>query len=154
MAAAPAIASACIELDGPLGAGKTTFARHLLAALGAEGRIKSPTFAIMEPYELASPHGPLAVSHFDFYRFTDPQEWLDAGFREVFAAPGLKLCEWAELAGPLRAPADLRVTLAFSARDDAERHVTLEAFTATGLALLPRRAAPDDAENAAPMTAP
>jgi tRNA threonylcarbamoyladenosine biosynthesis protein TsaE len=137
MAAATPITLACIELDGPLGAGKTTFARHLLRSLGATGRIKSPTFAILEPYELASPHGPLSVSHFDFYRFNEPREWIDAGFREVFAAPGLKLCEWSELAGPLRPQADLRLSLAFVAESDEARQVTATAYTALGLALLP-----------------
>lgn len=93
---------AVIELHGPLGAGKTTFARLLLRALGVQGRIKSPSYAVMEPYEL--PAGG-AASHFDFYRFGDPREWEDAGFRDVFAAPGLKLCEWPEkAAGQLPAP--------------------------------------------------
>jgi tRNA threonylcarbamoyladenosine biosynthesis protein TsaE len=97
---------ALIELHGPLGAGKTTFVRLLLRALGVEGRIKSPSYAVMEPYEL--PAGGVA-SHFDFYRFGDPREWEDAGFRDVFAAPGLKLCEWPEKAAGQLPPADLQL---------------------------------------------
>ena len=85
LAAAPSLREAYVELHGPLGAGKTTFARHLLRALGVPGRVKSPTYAVMEPYE--TPGG--AVWHFDFYRFNDPQEWEDAGFRDIFAGPGL-----------------------------------------------------------------
>ncbi|PTT76590.1 tRNA (adenosine(37)-N6)-threonylcarbamoyltransferase complex ATPase subunit type 1 TsaE, partial [Pelomonas sp. HMWF004] len=85
---------AVIELHGPLGAGKTTFVRLLLRALGVQGRIKSPSYAVMETYELPAASGGGAASHFDFYRFGDPREWEDAGFRDVFAAPGLKLCEW------------------------------------------------------------
>jgi tRNA threonylcarbamoyladenosine biosynthesis protein TsaE len=97
---------AVIELHGPLGAGKTTFTRLLLRALGVEGRIKSPSYAVMESYEL--PAGGTA-SHFDFYRFGDPREWEDAGFRDVFAAPGLKLCEWPEKAAGQLPPADLQL---------------------------------------------
>jgi tRNA threonylcarbamoyladenosine biosynthesis protein TsaE len=98
-------ADALIELHGPLGAGKTTFTRLLLRALGVEGRIKSPSYAVMESYTL--PDGAQA-SHFDFYRFGDPREWEDAGFRDVFAAPGLKLCEWPENAAGQLPPADLQ----------------------------------------------
>ncbi|MBY0368426.1 MAG: tRNA (adenosine(37)-N6)-threonylcarbamoyltransferase complex ATPase subunit type 1 TsaE [Proteobacteria bacterium] len=94
---------ALIELHGPLGAGKTTFVRLLLRALGVLGRIKSPSYAVMESYALPGSAG--IASHFDFYRFDDPREWEDAGFRDVFAAPGLKLCEWPEkAAGQLPAP--------------------------------------------------
>lgn len=98
---------ALIELHGPLGAGKTTFVRLLLRALGVEGRIKSPSYAVMESYEL--PGGAGTASHFDFYRFGDPREWEDAGFRDVFAAPGLKLCEWPEKAAGQLPPADLQL---------------------------------------------
>ena len=146
---------AFIELHGPLGAGKTTFARHLLHALGVEGTIKSPTYTLMEPYRADAIPGGLSVSHFDFYRFDVPREWEDAGFREVFAAPGLKVCEWPEKAQGLLPRADLRVTIV--PRDDphpalhpgpqpqageggaaAERRdVRIDALTATGLLLLP-----------------
>ena len=131
LAARPGIAHAFIELQGPLGAGKTTFVRHLLRALGVTGRIKSPTYAVLEPYTLADGG---EAAHFDFYRFQDPREWLDAGFRDVFAAPGLKLAEWPEkLAGMLPTP-DLRLSLSVSA-DDA-RDAQVLAFTALGQALL------------------
>ncbi len=82
LAARLALRDATVELRGPLGAGKTTFVRHLLQALGVQGRVKSPTYAVMEPYEL--PDGD--VWHFDFFRFDDPQEWEDAGFRDVYAS--------------------------------------------------------------------
>ncbi|HEY8974828.1 MAG TPA: tRNA (adenosine(37)-N6)-threonylcarbamoyltransferase complex ATPase subunit type 1 TsaE [Burkholderiaceae bacterium] len=125
-----ALRSAFIELEGPLGAGKTTFVRHLLHALGVEGRIKSPTYAVVETYELEH----LAISHFDFYRFDDPQEWEDAGLRDLFGAPGLKLVEWAEKAEPLLPVPDLRVTI--TPHDEAIRRVRYDAMTPTGLLLI------------------
>lgn len=125
-----ALADALIELHGPLGAGKTTFARHLLRALGVQGRIKSPTYAVLESYELPG----LAVSHFDFYRFEDAREWADAGLREIFAAPGLKLVEWPKHAAALLPAADLRLFIAPQA--DGVRTVLLEAGSVRGLELL------------------
>lgn len=131
LAAVPALRDAYVELHGPLGAGKTTFARHLLHALGVAGRVKSPTYAVMEPYEL--PGGP--VWHFDFYRFNDPQEWEDAGFRDVFASRGLKLAEWPEKAEGLLPGPDLRVDI--EPLEHEARRVTLSAWTPRGLELLP-----------------
>ena len=130
LAGRPALADAYIELHGPLGAGKTTFVRHLLRALGVSGRIKSPTYAVLESYEARG----LPVSHFDFYRFSDPREWLDAGFREIFAAPGLKLAEWPEKAGTMLPLADLRLHI--EPLDDDLRQVLAEAATPRGLELL------------------
>ena len=130
LAAHPALRRAFIELHGTLGAGKTTFARHLLQALGVTGRIKSPTYAVMEPYELPG----LPAWHFDFYRFNDPQEWEDAGFRDVFASPGLKLAEWPQKAEDLLPEADLQVQI--EPGDGDERRVTYSAHTARGVALL------------------
>jgi len=104
--------------------------RHLLHALGVEGRVKSPTYAVVETYELPA----LAVSHFDFYRFDDPQEWEDAGLRDLFGAPGLKLVEWAEKAEPLLPVPDLRVTI--TPHDESVRGVRFDAMTPRGLQLL------------------
>ena len=101
-----------------------------LRALGVTGRIKSPSYAVLEPHRA----GDLAISHFDFYRFSDPREWTDAGFRDLFAAPGLKLAEWPEkAAGQLPAP-DLRLEIAVP--DDDRREVDVQAFTPRGAALL------------------
>jgi len=130
IASKPAVREAFIELHGTLGAGKTTFVRHLLHALGVQGRVKSPTYAVMEPYELPG----LNAWHFDFYRFDDPQEWEDAGFRDVFAAPGLKLAEWPEKAEGLLPRPDLRVDIVIVG--EHERRVNLVACTALGRELL------------------
>ena len=125
-----AIGNAFVALHGDLGAGKTTLVRHLLKALGVQGRVKSPTYAVVEPYELPA----MNVWHFDFYRFTDPREWEDAGFRDIFASQGLKLAEWPEKAAPLLPQPDLEITL--QTQTDNQRHVTLCAHTPIGLALL------------------
>lgn len=130
MAAAPALADAFIELHGDLGAGKTTLVRHLLRALGVQGRIKSPTYAVVEPHETTQ----FPVWHFDFYRFDDPREWEDAGFRDIFAGPGLKLAEWPEKAAGLLPAADLVVRI--EAREDESRQVQLEARSPKGKQLL------------------
>ena len=137
LAASPHICNAFIELHGELGAGKTTFVRHLLRALGVQGRIKSPTYAVVEPYELAGLNqaaGAFHIWHFDFYRFSDPREWADAGFRDLFACPGLKLAEWPGNAVGQLPLADLVMQIAVL--PDETRSVELVAQTATGLALL------------------
>ena len=131
LARAPALRPSCfIALQGPLGAGKTTLVRHLLRALGVAGRIKSPTYAVLEPYEVNG----LAIAHFDFYRFDDPREWADAGFRDVFAAPGLKLAEWPDKAAPLLPAPDWRIEI--EPQDEHRRQVTVQACTARGRRLL------------------
>jgi len=130
LAALPGLRLAYIELQGELGAGKTTLVRHLLRALGVQGRVKSPTYAVVEFYELPD----LNVWHFDFYRFSDPREWADAGFRDIFASPGLKIAEWPDKASGCLPLADLMLSL--QVNEDESRQVTLKAQTALGAALL------------------
>ena len=96
-----------IYLSGELGAGKTTLARGLLRALGHEGTVKSPTYTLVEVYEVSRLH----LHHFDFYRFQDPREWTDAGFRESFDGRTVSLIEWPEKAAGQLPPADLRIDL-------------------------------------------
>jgi tRNA threonylcarbamoyladenosine biosynthesis protein TsaE len=122
--------NACIALHGDLGAGKTTLVRHLLRALGVEGRVKSPTYAVVEPYSVASGE----VWHFDFYRFSDPREWEDAGFRDIFASPGLKLCEWPQNAAGVMPTPDLDIKIHVD--DDERRQVQMTALTPRGQELL------------------
>jgi len=131
LASSPALRDAFISLQGDLGAGKTTFVRHLLRALGITGRIKSPTYAVVEPHE--APDG-LAIFHFDFYRFSDPREWEDAGFRDIFAGPGVKVAEWPENAAGRIPLADLAIKI--EAMTDDTRTVTLRANTERGSRLL------------------
>ena len=138
LATKPALCNAFIELEGDLGAGKTTLARYLLRALGVQGRVKSPTYTVVEPYEVPdlAPGSALGLSiwHFDFYRFTDPREWEEAGFRDLFTAPGLKLAEWAINARAALPQPDLTVKL--TTQDDDSRQVELHAHTAIGQALI------------------
>ncbi|XHS80576.1 tRNA (adenosine(37)-N6)-threonylcarbamoyltransferase complex ATPase subunit type 1 TsaE [Burkholderiaceae bacterium UC74_6] len=131
LARCPGLMNCSIELHGTLGAGKTTLVRHLLRALGVTGRIKSPSYAVLESYELDQ--GP--ASHFDFYRFENPREWEDAGFRDVFTAPGLKLSEWPEKAAGMLPVADIQVWLTTREADDA-RLVELRAGTTSGVQVL------------------
>lgn len=130
LATLPDVRLAYIELRGDLGAGKTTLVRHLLRALGVQGRIKSPTYTVVEPYELPD----LTIWHFDFYRFSDPREWQDAGFRDIFASPGLKIAEWPEKAAGCVPLADLALQL--DVQDDAARQLRLTAQTRLGAKLL------------------
>ncbi len=97
-------------------------------AWACEGRIKSPTYAVVEPYTLAAAgpdagqNGGMNIWHFDFYRFNDPREWEEAGFRDIFAAAGLKLVEWPEKAGPHLPQPDLLLRLEVLPDDTPRRH--------------------------------
>jgi tRNA threonylcarbamoyladenosine biosynthesis protein TsaE len=137
LAACPALRDGFIALQGELGAGKTTFVRLLLQALGVQGRIKSPTYAVVEPYSVVDPLAPaeaLSIWHFDFYRFDDPREWEDAGFRDIFASPGLKLAEWPDKAAGMLPVPDLVLQIAVG--DDDVRQVQATARSPRGLRLL------------------
>ena len=136
LAIQPTLGCAMIELQGDLGAGKTTFVRHLLTALGVQGRIKSPTYAVVESYTLEAPglNAGLNIWHFDFYRFNDPREWEEAGFRDIFGSAGLKLVEWPEKAGHYLPQSDLLIAIEVLA--DESRQVTVTAHTPAGQELL------------------
>ena len=97
-----------INLSGDLGAGKTALVRAMLHALGVDGPIKSPTFALLEPYAVSS----LDFYHFDFYRLKEPVEFGSAGFRELFGPGRICVVEWPERAGPRLPTADISITLA------------------------------------------
>jgi len=96
-----------IYLRGELGAGKTSLARGILQGLGYPGRVKSPTYALLEVYKLSR----LYLYHFDFYRLEDPHGWIDAGFREYFNEQAVCLVEWPERGGGMLPPADIEITL-------------------------------------------
>ena len=112
-----------LHLKGELGSGKTTLVRGLLRALGHPGRVKSPTYTLLEPYCLLR----LNLYHFDFYRFKDPSEWLSSGFREHFNPESLCIVEWPEKAGDLLAPPDLEILLRYDAQSRTATPVALSA---------------------------
>jgi len=120
-----------VYLRGELGAGKTTLVRGALRELGWAGPVKSPTYGLVEVYELSRLH----LHHFDFYRFRDPREWIDAGFRESFNGRRVSLIEWPEKAAGLLPPADLEIALALQG---AGRSAALTSSSTAGAKILAR----------------
>ncbi|MBU3598459.1 MULTISPECIES: tRNA (adenosine(37)-N6)-threonylcarbamoyltransferase complex ATPase subunit type 1 TsaE [Polynucleobacter] len=121
-----------ISLEGDLGAGKTTFARHLIQGLGYEGRVKSPTYTLCEPYPLIIHGKTLAMNHFDLYRMRDPLEWQEAGFAEHFDEPGFCLVEWPEKAEGTLPTFDVEIHL-IAGTDENERNITFQANSNQGM---------------------
>lgn len=115
-----------IHLQGELGAGKTSLVRAFLRQCGVSGRIKSPSYALLESYEVSN----LYLYHLDFYRFSDPAEWLEAGFRDLLDHHALVLIEWPERAGDLLGYPDLLIQLVYAGHG---RVATLSAYTVKGL---------------------
>ena len=130
-AAGAALAKALTEgdhtifLHGDLGAGKTTLVRGLLRALGHAGRVPSPTYTLVEPYEV----GPLSLKHLDLYRIADPEELEYLGVREL---AGTVLIEWPEKGGHFLPEPDLDCRLA---PEGAGRRLEAEGRTETGRTL-------------------
>ena len=120
-----------VFLSGELGAGKTTLARGILRGLGHAGKVKSPSFALVEPYTFSR----LYLYHFDFYRFSDPRELGDAGFREHFNPESVCLVEWPENAAGMLPPADLKVSLKVTG---SGRQLEIDADTEAGRRCLKR----------------
>ncbi|QDQ26241.1 tRNA (adenosine(37)-N6)-threonylcarbamoyltransferase complex ATPase subunit type 1 TsaE [Chitinimonas arctica] len=118
-----------IFLQGDLGAGKTTLTRGILRGLGYVGRVKSPTYTLVEPYVVSN----LYFHHFDLYRFADQLEWEDAGFREMFNPASVCLVEWPDKAADLLPQPDWTVDLLPQAQGRAFR---LVASTPNGAACL------------------
>ena len=120
----------CVHLRGDLGAGKTTLCRGILRGLGFAGRVKSPTYTLVELYVISK----LNLYHFDFYRFNDPEEWNDAGFRDLFNTTNVCLVEWPERAGDLLPPPDLLIQMAPT--PGMGRLALIQAHTSRGQRLL------------------
>lgn len=114
-------------LEGELGAGKSTFARGLIRALGHAGSVPSPTYTLVEPYDL--PGG--TVYHIDLYRVADPEELRFLGFDEL--EQGLRLVEWPDRAPALTGTADLKIGLDY---DGAGRRASVDALSARGATVM------------------
>ncbi|QNM95878.1 tRNA (adenosine(37)-N6)-threonylcarbamoyltransferase complex ATPase subunit type 1 TsaE [Chitinimonas koreensis] len=118
-----------VWLEGDLGAGKTTLTRGMLRGLGFKGRVKSPTYTLVEPYVVSN----LEFHHFDLYRFADPLEWEDAGFRELFNPASVCLVEWPDKAAGLLPSPDWTIRLSPQGEG---RRLELIASTAFGITCL------------------
>ena len=114
-----------LYLKGELGAGKTTFVRGLLRGLGYQDKVKSPTYTLVEPYNLER----FTIYHFDLYRFKDETEWDAAGFREYFNNKSVCLVEWPEKAGHILPQPDISIELS---HESFGRHIHLVSFTSIG----------------------
>ncbi|MBL4852024.1 MAG: tRNA (adenosine(37)-N6)-threonylcarbamoyltransferase complex ATPase subunit type 1 TsaE [Gammaproteobacteria bacterium] len=118
-----------IYLRGELGAGKTTFCRGFIHGLGHEGNVKSPTYTMVEPYQLSG----LTVYHFDLYRIGSYKELEEMGVRDYFNGQSLCLIEWPERAEGELVKADISVALAYVGD---ERKLTIEAQSTVGKSVL------------------
>jgi len=123
--------SAIIYLYGPLGAGKTTFTRGFLRGLGYQGKVKSPTYTLVEPYHV---HGKM-IYHFDLYRLIDAEELEHIGIREYFKFDTICLIEWPDKGFPLLPAADLACYIAFTVDG---REIRVEALTIQGQEIVKR----------------
>ncbi|MDO8300616.1 tRNA (adenosine(37)-N6)-threonylcarbamoyltransferase complex ATPase subunit type 1 TsaE [Lacisediminimonas sp.] len=122
-------------LHGELGAGKTALVRAMLHAAGHAGHVRSPTYTLAEPYTVQIGGKPVDVIHFDLYRMSSPEEFLDAGFRDYFNHQTICLVEWPEKGEAVLPPADIDVFLQVAGTG---REVELKALSDQGVQCLDR----------------
>lgn len=118
-----------VYLHGELGAGKTTLCRGILRAYGHQGAVKSPTYTIIEPYELDG----VNVYHFDLYRMVDAEEWEYLGVDEYFSPENICLVEWPEKGANYLPASDINITLLY---DENGRKISISASNHRGVEIL------------------
>jgi len=115
-----------IFLKGDLGSGKTTLVRGLLAALGHAGRVKSPSYNLIEQYQINN----VSLNHIDLYRFNSPEEWVSAGFNEFINDLDVTMIEWAEKATGVLCEPDVMVEILYE--KSGGREATIYSFSKKG----------------------
>jgi len=121
-----------IALNGDLGAGKTTLVRGILRGLAYEGRVKSPTYPLLETYKVSG----FLINHFDLYRLESPEALIEAGFEEILSGSGISFVEWPDRAGRYLPAIDWNIAIADSV--SGSRSLVIEAHSAQGEACLNR----------------
>ncbi|MEW5824212.1 MAG: tRNA (adenosine(37)-N6)-threonylcarbamoyltransferase complex ATPase subunit type 1 TsaE [Pseudomonadota bacterium] len=138
-----------VTLQGTLGAGKTTLVRAFLRALGHAGAVRSPTYTLIEPYEL----GGRQIFHFDLYRLACAEELDEMGVRDYFGPDRLAFIEWPERGAGVLPDPDIEISLSYAGGEDcAARDVVLQALSMAGREWLARLLSSDNAQVIAPVS--
>ena len=116
-----------IALEGELGAGKTTLVGGILTAFGVAGPVRSPTYTLVEPYEVAR-----SIYHLDLYRLVDPRELEPLGMRDMLTGSAVLLIEWPSRAGSALPPTDLTILIEYEAVERGGRRLTASSNTRSG----------------------
>lgn len=124
----------CVAIEGELGAGKTTLVAGVLAAAGNKGPVRSPTYTLIEPYEL----GKAVIYHLDLYRLTDPREIEPLGLRDLLIPGSILLIEWPSRGGARLPPPDLAIDISYAGSTEQGREVRIEPRSALGTEALAR----------------
>ncbi len=124
--------STVIYLEGDLGAGKTTFSKGFIQGCGYNGKVKSPTFTLLEYYQIET----VTIYHFDLYRLADAEELEYLGIRDYLEKPAIWLIEWPERGRGILPKADIHISIDYHLQDEAMRIMTIAARSETGVHIM------------------